>query len=683
MIEELCQEFVENPSHKIAHSLLKKLYDNREYNTCLIMSSRFILLFPKHYDINLYHARALKQLKQYQSSLEAYDKCFDLCKVSTERISLLRKERSECISNVKHIYETYPSYIVEQIKSRSISDFPQITLSITSCKRLDLFTRTMNSFLNCCTDLDLIDRWICVDDNSSEQDRQEMKRLYPFFEFVFKKPTEKGHSISMNIIHNTIKTPYLLHLEDDWTFFAKHPFISNCLNIIRDNDKVGQCLFNYNYSETEDQDITGGQLTINNTGDNFIVHKHAKIGTTEYNNLVKDLKQNCVYWPHFSFRPSLLKTSVLKEIGQYNENSPHFELEYAERYTSHGYSSVFLNRIFCLHTGKLTFESQTVKKNAYALNGVPQFETNAKTKQEEKQKERQEEGTPPKSASNLWCRVVNLRRRQDRWDSMEEQLKSRLRLIPFSRFDAVEGTDIINSRKLQCLFAPNDYRMRRGIVGCALSHIKLLKDCVKHNNTVIILEDDVELVDDFESQVLKLVEKMKQTEWDLIYLGHTLRPGVKQPENAGCFKRNTRDSIRYSLGGTGGYIVNCKGAKRLLDFIEKNGMTNAIDTVQQLFSDHGNVFYLNPCIVLFEVNTDTDIQKNFDTTLELDEKSAMLQEAIVWDKWGIDSEKILVSDTPFNDAAYHTYQLKKNIYINVPLDLVTDENREDILLSRL
>jgi len=487
---------------------------------------------------------------------------------------------------------------------------------------------------------------------------------------VFKTEENKGHSKSMNIIHDMVKTPYLFHLEDDWTFFSKHPFISNCLNVIRDNPKIGQCLINYNYSETEEQDITGGLLMINNLGENFVMHKHANPGTPEYNTLVKDLKQNCVYWPHFSFRPSLLKTAVMREIGQFNENAPHFELEYAKRYTESGYSSAFLNRIFCVHTGKLTSESQSTKKNAYALNGVSQFEAAKKE-------------TPPPSRTKLWCRVVNLNRRPDRWEMIQEQLKRHLRLIPFSRFEAVDGKNVVQSRKLQCLFAPNDYRMRRGIVGCALSHIKILKDCVENNNTVIVLEDDADLVDDFESRGLKLIEKMKDTDGDLIYLGHIHRPGVKQSDNKGCFKRDTRESLLYSLGGSGGYLVNANGAKRLLHFIEKNGMTNAIDTVQQLFADHGNVFYLNPGIAIFEVGKDTNIQNDFDTTLEIDDKSLFLREEQVWEKWKIDSEKILISDKPLDEVEYYTYQMKKHIYVSIPLDIVTEENREDLLLCRL
>ena len=47
----------------------------------------------------------------------------------------------------------------------------KIMFSITTCKRFDLFEKTINSFLNCCNDIDTIDYWLCVDDNSSIEDR--------------------------------------------------------------------------------------------------------------------------------------------------------------------------------------------------------------------------------------------------------------------------------------------------------------------------------------------------------------------------------------------------------------------------------------------------------------------------------------------------------------------------------
>lgn len=70
-------------------------------------------------------------------------------------------------------------------------DFPLITLTITSCKRLDLFVKTINSFMQCCKDIHLIDEWFCVDDNSSIEDRLRMQELYPFINFYFKTLEEK------------------------------------------------------------------------------------------------------------------------------------------------------------------------------------------------------------------------------------------------------------------------------------------------------------------------------------------------------------------------------------------------------------------------------------------------------------------------------------------------------------
>ena len=121
-----------------------------------------------------------------------------------------------------------------------------VSFTITTCKRFDLFEKTINSFLNCVKDLYLIDFWYCVDDNSSDEDREKMKRLYPFFTFYFKSKEEKGHPQSLNIIRSIVKTPYILHLEDDWKFFVKRNYITDSLDVLASNAKLGQCLFNKN-----------------------------------------------------------------------------------------------------------------------------------------------------------------------------------------------------------------------------------------------------------------------------------------------------------------------------------------------------------------------------------------------------------------------------------------------------
>ena len=77
----------------------------------------------------------------------------------------------------------------------------KIFLSITTCKRLDLFQQTINSLLNHCLDISLVDYWYCVDDNSSMEDRIKMKKLYPWIEFYDKTESEKAHRKSMNLIY--------------------------------------------------------------------------------------------------------------------------------------------------------------------------------------------------------------------------------------------------------------------------------------------------------------------------------------------------------------------------------------------------------------------------------------------------------------------------------------------------
>ena len=96
-----------------------------------------------------------------------------------------------------------------------------VFLSITSCKRLSLFTETVNSILNHWEDVKEIDYWFCVDDNSDEKDRNEMKKLFPFINFYMKNNEETGKRESMNIIWeklNEMKPKYWIHIEEDFLF---------------------------------------------------------------------------------------------------------------------------------------------------------------------------------------------------------------------------------------------------------------------------------------------------------------------------------------------------------------------------------------------------------------------------------------------------------------------------------
>ena len=557
----------------------------------------FLSIFENNLDI-------LTILAEFCFENNRKDTCFESCCNILNRVSnfytinqeKILKLKNSCFDSIKDKYTFYNVDIVENILKRPKKPFDIVTLSITTCKRLQLFKDTINSFLNCCQDIDKIDRWILIDDNSSEEDRKYIKINYPFFETIFKDKNNKGHPQSMNIILDTVKSPYLFHMEDDWKFFEKRRYITDCINVISQNQNYGQCLINKNYSELFTDDIAGGFLHTCTDGTKYIVHEHCEnnqqyeLFNKKYNN-----KANCAYWPHFSFRPSLIKTNVFKILGKFNENVSHFEREYSNRYFKNGFISTFLDGIFCMHTGRLTSEiNDETKINAYILNNEKQF-------------------TGKENSFKIF--VINLDRRKDRWDNISKMLDDNI-----IRFPAVDGLRLKNSEQLQRIFDNNDYNMRRGMVGCALSHIKLYIDLYNSTEDQVycILEDDITVSPDFKNKLNYLYSKLPK-DWDFCYLGchlwkqyqtleflnHTELP---LPE-----KWDKKKSFTYSIGGTSGYLINKSGAKKLLDYINITGMTNCIDTMQQNCADDMNLYYSKPHIVFSDCwtlnnNTDTDIQ---------------------------------------------------------------------------
>ena len=561
-----------------------------------------------------------------------YEKSFD-CSMRVAKLPLTQK-RSRftysnsrfCIPYIKDRYTEYPTEIVKTIKD---TDNGIVTFTITTCKRLDLFKQTMNSFLQACEDINLICRWICIDDNSSDNDKKQMQELYPFFEFVFKTPDQKGHAKSMNILRSMVKTPFFFHMEDDWKFFVKRPYITECLRVIEQNSMYGQCLVNINYAETEhDFDIIGGEF---HSSDNtrFYVHDHQPDIEKFYSKYGRG--RNSGYWPHYSLRPGLCRTIIYSTVGEFVPTSNHFEMEYAYRYMKNGFRTTFLENINAIHIGRLTSERfDDTKQNAYTLNNENQFVTSYR------------------------AFVVNLDRRPDRFTKFRATAPS---TINFERYSAIDGKKLKSSLEMSNLFNFNDYNYRSGIVGCALSHIdlwiRLLED--PEYDTYLIVEDDVEFSNDFSS---KLDTLNTNPNWDVLMLGHHLRTpsenAYDRNSNPVCQRWNTVRSFSESKGGTGGYLIRKGGAFGMLKFIQETSMTNAIDTMIQHACDTIDVFYCFPHLVYADCATpknidliDTDIQRDY-TSLRMPIEERLEEELRIFEMYMLPYQK--TDETDFDSA---------------------------------
>jgi len=514
----------------------------------------------------------------------------------------------------------------------------EIILTITSCKRFDLFQKTINSFINNCTDFNKISYFFCVDDNSSDEDRIQMKKLYPFFNFYFKNYNEKGHRQSMNIIWNKlnfIKPKFYLHLEDDWLFIKKQKFISKSISFLDKfkSSNIHQILFNKNYAEIIDHfNLIGGKF----------IDKNIKLHIKDEKNLNGN---NCAYWPHFSFRPSIIRTDIILQLGNFDSPNNFFEMDFANKYFNSGFFSSFFNDVNTIHIGKLTHETNSNIANAYHLNNTKQFNDPNNNNNNSNfffiknflindihnnfyinylLENHSYYYNDSDINNNKSFFIVNLVKRLDRKNYITDLLyNNKFFNIDFHFFKAIDGYILKPTETIFKLFQNNDFNYRCGFIGCALSHLiiwnKLYHDNI--NNFYTIIEDDITLANDFYLKYNIILNDIKNIDFDIVFLGYHMfnnnRESTKNiymidSDNIIIDKMNIHN---YFIGGTFGYIISKSGVNKMFKFIFENGIKHGID---YLFKINNELicFESKPHIIFsdwvddLQSNIDSDIQKN-------------------------------------------------------------------------
>lgn len=240
--------------------------------------------------------------------------------------------------------------------------------------------------------------------------------------------------------------------------------------------------------------------------------------------------------------------------------------------------------------------------------------------------------------------VINMDRDIGRMNKMKQQLFREQ--IPYERFRAINGKEL----NIDELVKNNQVRLERkplftgaphfkegreigGSLGCAMSHMKIWSDFVNPDNTsfmahpnknftfnfnkeefnsknfseqvknnqtndnILILEDDTIIKSDL---LKKLKDINVPDDWDIIYLGGTFVKGKRVNNNV--IKPNPND-FKFNYG-TWAYIINKKGAKKLLKLTKP--LFTYID-VQLLphYSKDLNVYYTVPFLVEHDFNIDS------------------------------------------------------------------------------
>ena len=518
---------------------------------------------------------------------------------------LTKSDKYQTVKTINNVEKYYNANNTNKI---------QIMITFTTCKRLELFKQTINSILNHWTDKDKIDYWFCVDDNSSDIDRQEMYNLYPWINYYMKTIEEKGHRQSMNIIWNKLnelKPLYWIHMEDDFLFYYKTNYIEQAINTItrfghKDSYNIKQVLFNRNYAETVDHYMIRGHIKVSETNENIVLHNF--VGNTEFK------YTNCHYWPHYSFRPSLVETNTILSLGNFDSENQFFEIDYAKKWANAGYKSGFLNRITNRHIGRLTRDRNTkIVKNAYDLNNEKQFISGEDTIDINKYN------------LNIPIRIINLERRQDRKEKIiKEMTNAGFNHDTYEFVVATDGSKLEPTIELKYLFRDNDFGSRKGVIGCALTHYGLWKQLINSNDAYyFIMEDDFILCPNFKSRFENIIKSDVYLITDTLFLGYHMFLNERNKNfmiyNNLSSNENKVEPLNNNLyiGGYFAYFINRNGARKMIEYIEKNGIKHGIDYLNKIIPNLNN-YECQPQLVFSQWNEngkeiDSDIQNIYES----------------------------------------------------------------------
>jgi len=183
-------------------------------------------------------------------------------------------------------------------------------------------------------------------------------------------------------------------------------------------------------------------------------------------------------------------------------------------------------------------------------------------------------------------KIINLKRREDRKQSMIEQFeRENISVDNYEFIEAVDGNKLIEIKSIKQLFEGNNFGYRKSVIGCALSHLQIYNNLINdvNNDYYIVLEDDVELLDNFKESLNKITHKFVNQNIEHLALAlslannhHDISRNIDTDNDINIFEKDV-----YKLWNIGfAYIISKNAAKKIINFINNCSIKCAIDNPQ-------------------------------------------------------------------------------------------------------
>jgi GR25 family glycosyltransferase involved in LPS biosynthesis len=190
--------------------------------------------------------------------------------------------------------------------------------------------------------------------------------------------------------------------------------------------------------------------------------------------------------------------------------------------------------------------------------------------------------------------VINLEKRPKKWIDTQRALES-FGIHP-NRVDAINGW-MLRDDEVRCLMGPYPVRLRKGEIGCILSHVSVLNDAHRRNYKFIwVCEDDIMICEN-PHHVVNLISKLSEIDplWDVFYtdsdtknseglivssVGFDFRPDAPHGADAYYLERMVvaKNLVRLRQRfGAYSMILSTRGIEKILTHFFKNYLWSSYD----------------------------------------------------------------------------------------------------------
>lgn len=207
-----------------------------------------------------------------------------------------------------------------------------VTLVITSCGRLDLLEKTLDSFSECNTYP--VREVIIIEDSCNTHVYQAISERYKDIYTLVLNKEKLGQIRSIDRAYSFVSTPHIFHCEDDW-LFTREGFIEESLAILESDKMVVQVWL---------RDV---QETLHASSKEKYFYKNESFFWKILS--VKSAPDSEKFWGGFSFNPGLRRKEDYLKIAPFS--SVGHELEISMRYAELGYYAACLEVPAVEHIG--------------------------------------------------------------------------------------------------------------------------------------------------------------------------------------------------------------------------------------------------------------------------------------------------------------------------------------------